>query len=185
MSEVVLVRHAATVRQEGRPAAQWPLAPGATGAVTALAERLRPRGVTMVVTSVEPKAIATGRSLAAGLGVTMATAPGLHEHERGSLPLLDERAWRATLRRFFGHPDTLVFGQETGAEALRRFGAALGAVLAGRDRERLAVVTHGTVMSLLVAAHNPVDAFDLWRELAMPEALVLSWPELELLERIV
>ncbi len=186
MRRLVLVRHAATVPTAGRPPATWPLRQGAAADVAALGRRLAEAGTSVgsVVTSIEPKAVATGRWLAGAAGVRPTTAPGLQEHERGALPVLDERAWQAAVRRLFRYPDTLVFGRETATEALRRFARALEAVMAAHAEDDVTVVSHGTVMSLLVAAHNDVDAFELWSSLAMPEALVLRWPGLELLERL-
>lgn len=184
MKELVLVRHAPSQPDPGRPAAQWRPSPDAGRRVRTLARRLVPLGVDLVVAGTEPKAAATGRTLAAQLEVPHASAPRLHEHERGHVPLLEESAWLETVRRAFRHPDVLVFGRETANEARRRFLTALQRALAGTGAERPAVVSHGSVMSLLVAEPNGLDPFELWRSLAMPEAWLLSWPELALRTRI-
>ncbi|WP_437504199.1 hypothetical protein [Sorangium sp. So ce1099] len=64
-----------------------------------------------------------------------------------------------------------------------RFRAALAAALADTPEDHhLVAVTHGAVIALLVAAHNRVDGFKLWRRLACPSLVVLGLPELELLE---
>lgn len=184
MTEVVLVRHAPSRPDPRRPAWEWRLDEGADEQITTLAERLGPLALDLVVTSLEPKAVATGRGLADRLRLPIASAPKLHEHERGNLPLLTEDAWRDTLRRFFRHPDVLVFGRETATEARERFRKGLATVLARNPGERPAVVAHGTVMSLLVAGPNGLDAFELWSSTAMPEAWVIGWPDLVLKRRI-
>ncbi len=185
MKEVVLVRHAPSLPDADRPASAWRLRPGADERIRALAAELAPLAVDLVVASTEPKAVETGRALALRLAVPYTSAPRLHEHERGHLPLLEERAWHDVVRRSFRRPDVLVFGQETANEARSRFGRALARALSWTAAQRPAVVSHGSVMSLLVAAANGLDPFELWRGLAMPEAWLVSWPDLRLERRIV
>lgn len=184
MTDVVLVRHAPSRPDPGRAAVAWRPARDAGPRIRALGEALVPLRVDLVVASTEPKAVATGRRLAAELDVPYTSAPRLHEHERGHLPMLEERAWLDAVRRSLRHPDVLVFGRETANEARRRFRSALERVLSRAHAERPAVVAHGTVMSLLVAGPNGLDAFDLWRSLEMPEAWLVGWPDLALKQRI-
>lgn len=184
MNEVVLVRHAPSRLDPRRPSSAWRLQENAGEAIRDLAERLEPLALDLVVTSLEPKAVATGRGLAERLRLPVTSAPRLHEHDRGNVPLLSDEAWNDTLRRFFRHPDVLVFGRETATEARERFRAGLHAALERTPAERPAVVAHGTVMSLLVAEANDLDPFELWRSVAMPEAWLLGWPDLKLKARI-
>jgi hypothetical protein len=46
----------------------------------------------------------------------------------------------------------------------------------------LVVVTHGTVLSLYVAAVTGLDVVALWRRLDLPSYLVLARPDLGLIE---
>lgn len=184
MTRLVLVRHAPTRREPDRPAWRWPLADGAEERIAALAARLPPASIDGVLGSVEPKAIATGRALARRLGTGFRTVPGLHEHQRGTVPLLSDEAWREAVRRLFRTPDALVFGRETASEALARFERALASALADSPERAPAVVTHGTVMSLYLARHNDRDPFELWSGLGMPEAVVVRWPEGRIERRI-
>src|SRR5690606_38295394 len=134
--DLVLVRHGRTEPQPGVPAASWVLARSALDEVRRLAEALaREAGgrvdasldapvdapfdapVDAVVTSSEPKAIATGRALARAWRVPATIGHDLEEHHRGATPVLAPEAWRQTIRRFFAQPDVLVFGSETAHEA--------------------------------------------------------------------
>lgn len=184
MSELVLVRHAPPRIDAALPAWEWRLREGAELGILSLASRLEPLGVDLVLASLEPKAVATGRELARHLGLPFTSAPRLHEHERGNLPVLDAGTWRDTQRRLFRHPDVLVYGRETANEARERFRRGLEAAMSASRGKRPAVVAHGTVMSLLVAERNGLDPFELWSSLAMPEAWLLRWPELTLQRRI-
>ncbi len=88
------------------------------------------------------------------------------------------------MRRFFASPDALVFGEETASEAGARFRAALDALLAARPAQRLAVVSHGTVLTLLLAGPNGMAPYELWSSLALPEALVVRSSDWRILERL-
>ncbi len=184
MTELVLVRHAPSRLRADVPASQWRLVEGAGETIRTLANRLAPLDLDLVVASTEPKAVATGRDLARHLELPFASVPRLHEHERGNLPVLGEEAWQGTVRRFFRYPDVLVFGSETATEARERFRAGLQTALERNPGERPAVVAHGKVMSLLVASPSGLDAYELWRDLRMPEAWLVRWPELTLQRRI-
>jgi broad specificity phosphatase PhoE len=82
----------------------------------------------------------------------------------------------------FAHPDRRVLGIESANDALRRFSSAVAEELARSEARNLVIVTHGTVISLFVAAHNSVDGFELWKKLQCPSLVVLEVPSLSLIE---
>lgn len=194
--DLVLVRHAPTQLDGEALAATWTLAPGARELTRALAASLAglrlaapggpatPGGLDAVVTSHEPKAVGTGRLLASALGVPLATDPDLEEHHRHRKGILEQAAWNRTIRRFFANPEVLVFGSETAAEAGERFRRGVRGALARRPGRRLALVSHGTVITLLLAEPNGLDPFELWSSLEMPEAFVVRSGDLRIVERI-
>jgi broad specificity phosphatase PhoE len=57
---------------------------------------------------------------------------------------------------------------------MARFEAAIRALAAEAPHESAAVVTHGTVLSLLVAKHNGLQAFAFWDALTLPSYVVLD-----------
>ena len=57
-------------------------------------------------------------------------------------------------------------------------------VLDERDEGVIAIVAHGTVISLLVARYNDLDAHALWRGLGLPSFCVLSAKDFRLQETI-
>ena len=136
----------------------------------------------VVVSSEEPKARETARIAAGRLGVEHAVSPGLHEHDRTGSPFLNDADFRRTAKAFFQRPGELVWGDETAEQALGRFDGAVRAVLRGYAAQTLAVVAHGTVISLFVARYNEVDAYDLWQKLGLPSFCVLSVPGFEMRE---
>jgi broad specificity phosphatase PhoE len=77
---------------------------------------------------------------------------------------------------------TRALGAESGRDALTRFSAAVDAELAQTDAPNLVAVTHGTVIWLFVAAHNDIDGFELWKQLACPSFVVLDVPSFSVRE---
>ncbi len=65
-------------------------------------------------------------------------------------------------------------------EAGGRFEAAVQRVLDEREEDVVAMVAHGTMISLLVARHNDIDAFGFWQRLGPPSFCVLAVPGFEL-----
>lgn len=183
MTKLILVKHARPVLVPGKPANSWLLSDEGRKSCSALAERLREYQPGVIITSSEPKANETGLLVSEALGIPFETAPGLHEHERSTTPPIDDPAdWESLVGEFFARPDELVFGDETAVQARKRFSNAMSAVLDQRPDETLAIVCHGTVISLYAAQVAGIDPFPLWQRLDLPSYVVFSRPELELLE---
>lgn len=124
----------------------------------------------------------TARLAAIRLGVEHLTFPGLHEHDRTGAPFLGAEDFDRAARTFFANPGKLVWGNETAEQALERFDGAVRAVLETRGEEVVAVVAHGTVISLFIAQYNDAEAYELWRQLGLPSFCVLSVPGFEMRE---
>ena len=60
---------------------------------------------------------------------------------------------------------------------------AVGDCLREVNRRDVIVVCHGTVISLFVAEQESTDPLLLWAKLGLPSFVVLSRPDLRLLER--
>ncbi|PYE51150.1 histidine phosphatase family protein [Deinococcus yavapaiensis] len=181
MRRLHLVRHAQT-RQDSTVASHaWRLTDLGEQQAVELAERVATLSLSRVVTSEEPKAVRTGAVIARTLHLKAETRPGLAEHARTTAPYFDRpEDFHAAIRALFATPAERVFGEESANEAHDRFRAALTAFMAEREQDEL-VVTHGTVLSLLVTRANDLDSFDFWqRELAMPMLVTLTWPSLKL-----
>jgi broad specificity phosphatase PhoE len=181
--KLVLVRHSAPEIAPGVPASQWRLSDEGRLRCEALAAQLATYELGAVVTSTEPKAVETGQIVARILRLPIESAPGLHEQARPEVGLLASREqFQARVASVFEHPDQLVFGSETGDEAHARFTAAVDAVLRQHPDGNLVIVSHGTVITLFVAHATGVDPIPFWKSLGLPAFVVLSLPELNLLE---
>ena len=174
---LLLIRHAAPQVDPSTPAHTWWLSDKGRQSCYELAERLRPRCPTRILTSTEPKAQQTGQIIATVLQIPSATWPDLHEHDRSNVTGLDQETFQAQVIQLLTHPETHLFGRETGAQAQQRFTRAIHSARAAYPTDTLALVTHGTVMTLFVTAHNPtIEPVSWWQNLRLPDAYCLSEP---------
>lgn len=179
---IVLVKHAQPVLDPSVPPREWRLADEGEAQARRLANFLQRFVPLELVCSPEPKATRTCEIVASELGAPFTVVEGLREFDRPVLPVMTadehERVNAALFREF----DRRVIGEESAAEALERFSKALLGQLERAGDANLVVISHGTVIWLLVGAHNEVNAFELWRRLRCPAAVVLAFPSLDLVE---
>lgn len=175
---VVLIRHSEVTIDRSQDRA-WHLSANGRARCHKLAAELVPYRLTYLVSSEEPKATETAALLAQNLAIPYTTAPNLQEHERSRVPYFDSRAdFEEHIRLLFNAPKTLVFGQETGMEALIRFETAVYTVLHQYPEDNIGIVSHGTVMALFLSEYNrKYQPFSLWRSLTMPCAFAVAWPQ--------
>ena len=174
MAKLVLVKHAPpeitpavishrwVLSQEGRDRCEW------------LAAELGAQGVTQLYSSLEPKALETAALVAVRLGLEVRPRLGLQENDRTGLGFGALRELKRRMRQFFEAPSGLVVGAETAEAALERFEAAVRALVSEAGGQTVAVVTHGTVLTLLTARYNPIAPFGFWDSLALPSYVVLD-----------
>ncbi len=184
MRKLLLVRHSLPVITGDQTASLWQLSEEGRRRCEHLAELLAAHRPGVIVTSSEPKAIETGQIVGEQLGIPVETAPNLHEHERPGTDLDTFEQFRAKVARLLEHPGELVFGAETGTQARERFSAAVGDAMRRHPVGDLAIVSHGTVMTLFLAHATGIDPVPFWKGLGLPAFVVLSHPELEMLELV-
>lgn len=182
MPELILVRHSLPEIVSTLPANQWSLSEAGRRRCKPLADRLVAHHPDVIVTSVEPKAVETGRIVADLLDRPWETMEGLHEHDRRDVGFFESRErFEAAVAEFFAQPGRLIFGRETADQAHQRFGQAIAGVLERYPDQNVVVVTHGTVMTLFVARAAGLEPFPFWKRLGLPAFVVLSLPGLEVL----
>jgi probable phosphoglycerate mutase len=152
-----LVRHAPVELDLDRPAHTWELTPDGRADAEELALRLPP--VARVLSSPEPKAVATAEPIARAAGVELELDERLREVRReANLP--DYDAHRDAVRRYLaGEP---VAGWEPRDHVLARVREAVAGV------DNAAIVSHGMALSLLLGY-----GFEEWNRIALPD--VIEW----------
>jgi broad specificity phosphatase PhoE len=150
-----------------------------------LADSLKRHVPAHIVSSEEGKAVETAQIVAGQLGLSVEVLGGLQEHDRtGVLYRPNEDEFQRDVAQFFANPEKLVMGRETAMEAKERFADALESALARYKEGNVAVVAHGTVISLFVADRAGLEPYDYWEQLGIPSFTVLSIPEFRLLTTV-
>ena len=172
---MILVKHSLSQVDPVIPSRQWLLSAEGVRRCLPLAGRLADYHPDIIISSDEPKAIETGRIVAEQLALPWQIGQDLHEQERESATFYPSvMDFEKAVKRFFESPDQLVFGEETADEAHRRFANAIASVQSQLPHKRVAVVTHGTVLSLFVSRLFALDPYPFWKRLTLPSFVVLD-----------
>jgi 2,3-bisphosphoglycerate-dependent phosphoglycerate mutase len=182
VNRLVLVKHAIPVLDAGRAAREWELGPEGERQAADLAGRLRPWLPFRLISSPEPKAARTAEIVADALGIATRPLEGLQEFDRPALPIMPPDEHARLNAEIFARPGTRVLGAESAHGALARFRSALLGQVAEHPDSDLVVISHGTVIALFIADHNPVDAFSVWKRLQCAGFAVLKLPRFDLLQ---
>jgi broad specificity phosphatase PhoE len=172
--QLTLVRHSLPEIKQDLPAFEWRLSEEGKARAGRLADVLQSHGIDLIATSHEPKALETAQILADRYGLNPQTIAGLHEHDRRTVPYLSSSDFEAAVREFFEKPDRLVFGDETADQAHERFSGAVQSILSANKNSTIAIVAHGTVISLFVSRLTGKSGFKIWSELGLPCFVVLD-----------
>ena len=157
-----------------QPAATWPLSEDGRAATLRLAERFKPHAPDLIVSSTEPKASQTAYLLAVAADADFQTAEGLEEHHREKVGYLDQGTFENKVVELFRNPEKRVFGEETANQAAARFSKAVNTVQKLNPRRSLAIVSHGTVISLWLERNAGADGLVTWKMLGMPAFVVFD-----------
>lgn len=180
MSHFILIRHSNPEVHTDRPANSWRLSDLGKARARCLPHILSQYNPAILFSSDEPKAIETSVIVAEALNIPRVTCRGLHEHERIGVGWTSKEQFEIQVSEFFAEPDQLVFGEETASQVLSRFITAVDNLLLDHPDDTVAVVSHGTVMTLFVSYWNEVDPYQFWRSLEMPLIVILSRQTFEL-----
>ena len=179
--QVILVKHSLPYVKKDLPAREWMLSEEGRARAGRLADHLMSYRLDFLASSNEPKAMETAQILAAKCGVELRVFEGLHEHERSSVPYLSKVEFESAVRTFFERPDQLVFGDETAHQAHERFSRAVYSILPENNHSKIAIVSHGTVLSLFVSRLTGQPGFKIWSELGLPGFVILDLQAKQLL----
>ena len=182
MSKLILIKHSLPEINPNIPASQWHLSELGRRRSELLADKLNEYALDVIMSSVEPKASETAQIMAHRLHKPFEIAEGLHEHERNRVPFGTVEQFEKSVADFFVRPSELVFGEETADAARNRFSNAIARVIEKFPRQTIAIVAHGTVITLYVSCLANLEPFIFWKRLGLPSMIVLSLPDLQVEE---
>lgn len=179
--KLIFIRHAAVEINPDVPSREWRLSADGRSQARQLASQLLPYHLTRIFTSDEAKARETGQIIADELNISWQETLNLHEHDRQGAPFFTSNdAFETAVARFFAQPDTLVFGNETAHQAFKRFDTAVHHLLTTHPDDTLAIVSHGTVLTLFLSHYNQFTPFPFWQALHLPDCFIVSLPDMQL-----
>jgi broad specificity phosphatase PhoE len=153
---VWFVTHPAVTIDASVPVPQWPLSAPGRARMRAALGRPWTRGLAAIWASTERKAIDAAGILSDATGIGFSTLAGLGENDRSATGYLPREEFEATADLFFAHPEHSIRGWERAIDAQRRIVGAVDAALAASPPGNVAIIAHGAVGALLVAALEDV-----------------------------
>ncbi|MBN1202907.1 MAG: histidine phosphatase family protein [Anaerolineae bacterium] len=175
MPLLYLIRHPLTQPDPAIPASGWRLSDAGHAQVRALAAAPFWRAVTAVYTSRSYKAAVVGEAVHTQHGIPFEQVQALEEARRDTW--MGMEAFRSTQRLFFDRPDQPPHPEWEAADAARaRFVAAMDGILKQHAlTESLAVVAHGTVLTLYVAhLRGEVPSYDGWERIGFAAVMAVD-----------
>lgn len=182
--QLLLIKHASAKIDQRIPRTEWSLTDLGRQRCSGLADALADYLPITLFSSAEPKALETATLVGDRLGIVPIVIAGLQENDRTGMIVTPSPVFRRRISTFFKNPDERVLGHESAQEALIRFSSAIAGMTATYLDGNLAVVTHGAVLSLFVAAHNHFEPFPFWQHLGDPSFVVLSLPNYQLMHTV-
>jgi broad specificity phosphatase PhoE len=184
LGNLVLIKHSLPEIIPSLPAHQWHLSEMGRFRCKALAEKIAGYSPDVIVSSIEPKAVQTAQLVANHLNQTFQIIEELHEHDRSNVEWRSTSQFEAQVAEFFQRPQTLVMGKETAVQAYERFAKAVASMMREYPHHTIAIIAHGTVITLLVARAVGLEPFTFWKRLGLPSVVVLSLPKMDLVRVI-
>ena len=177
MRKLILVRHSTSKIEPEISPQKWGLTGEGKARCCLLARMLSVHKPDLIITSNELKAQQTGNIIAENLGLPVQTGKNIHEHRRDPGGIVSSEVFKKRIADMFSHPENLIFGIETARAALDRFSTAVDMIMHAYPGLNLALVTHGTVMSLYYSEITGDDPFRFWEVLGLPAFYTVLWPD--------
>ncbi len=187
MSDLILIRHSNTRPSADCPKNDWPLTAVGMQRAHLVASALRRFALQRIYTSTMERAVKTGDIIADHLGLPKPQQThAFDETDRSGVPYFDSHAqFQLAIEQFLVQKDQVVMGTESAEQALARFQQGVDQ-LSHHSAEPIAIVSHGTVMSLFLADcsdQSPVSMWHQLQDLGMPHFVVVDRESGKILEK--
>ena len=181
MSNLILIKHSIPAIDPNQPANEWHLSDEGRARCIPLAKEIIPFQPEILVSSHEPKAFDTAQEISKIIHLPVKTAEHIHEHQRRSIQFTTQEQFTLNIKNLFSHPTELVFGEETAEQAQKRITLAINGLISVYTNKNIAIISHGTVISLFLSSVLKIDPFEIWKQLDLPSFVVVSQPKFKLI----
>lgn len=169
-TETVLyfVRHAHSKYEHGRELERG-LSDSGKAEAMAACRRLEKEKIEVFVSSPYQRAVETLAPLAEYAAKTIKLYDALHERLVSGEQDLGPERFAEAKRRCYEDPDYCPPGGESSRQARSRALPVIGQLLREHAGKRIAVGTHGDVLTLMLGSWDPQYDYSFWQQLSMPD----------------
>lgn len=179
---IYMVRHAESPYRSGEEETRGLSERGCADA-EAVCERLRHERIDAVVSSPYARAIQTLRPLAERLGLQLELDAGFRERQLADAGCAPGN-FMSAIEKVFADPGFSFPGGESNQAAQERGVAALRRIFAKYPGKRVAIGTHGNMMTLIMNYYDSRYDVHFWKRMTMPDIYKLTFVEETLIDAV-
>ncbi|MDF2921661.1 MAG: histidine phosphatase family protein [Paenibacillaceae bacterium] len=177
---IYMVRHAESPYTEGNERTRGLTQKGKMNA-EAITEILKDKGINVIISSPYARAILTLEGLAKALELEIKIFEDLRERHFSDDIISDEEFMPA-VKRMFDNPDYALPGGESNNVCRNRSIVVLKHILEVYKGKKIAIGTHGNVMTLMMSYFDSDYGLDFFNQTMKPDIYKLQFNDLELEE---
>lgn len=170
---IYFIRHAESVFVEGTERERGLTEKGKRD-TTSIRDLLKDEQIEVFVSSPYRRAVDTIQLLADTANRPIGIEEDLRERRLSAVDLGKERFVEAK-RKAFEEPDYAFPGGESSNEARHRAIAIISKLLQQHNGKKIAIGTHGDIMTLMLNHYDNTYGFDFWRSTTMPDIYRLEY----------
>jgi len=177
-----MVRHAESPYTEGNERTRG-LTPLGKIHISIVTEILKNEEIDIIISSPYARAVLSVEPLAHYLNLDIITIEDLRElHFAGEDYIVDNAELMSVIREKFANPDYALPGGESNKDCQNRAIAVLKTILEEYKGNKIAVGTHGLVMTLMMNYFDSAYGFDFLNQTKKPDIYRMQFEDLELKE---
>ncbi|TNJ68126.1 histidine phosphatase family protein [Paenibacillus hemerocallicola] len=170
---IYFIRHAESVFVEGAERERGLTEKGKRD-TTIIRDILKDEQIDEFVSSPYKRAVDTIQLLADTANRPIRIEEDLRERQLSAVDLGKDRFFEAK-RRAFEEPDYVFPGGESSNEAQHRAIAVISRLLQRHNGKKIAIGTHGDIMTLMLKHYDKTYGFDFWKSTTMPDIYRLEF----------
>ncbi|KAA8787577.1 histidine phosphatase family protein [Paenibacillus amylolyticus] len=175
---IYMVRHAESPYNEGTERTRELTLNGKANAIK-VTEILKGKGIHTIISSPYARAVLTLEGLATALGLDMQLMEDLRERHFSDEVVADED-FSAITERMFADPEYALPGGESNKVCQHRAVSVLKQILEEYSGKKVAIGTHGHVMTLMINAFDPTYGVDFINQISKPDIYQLQFDGMRL-----